>query len=297
MPHLGRNNLSESALFKAVGNDRWKQIEEAGGVQTGLIRDDMDSRLYATFFYLEINYSPEHPLCAHGENDIVEYETDLSHFGQVYLDGRYVLSSNPELWVRASNVFIYQERGPSKLSMSIPANMDFSRIAELPKQPDSLTLCRLARPQGFFFDAEPDDVDVFEGEREFVYQLDADRDMNGAGLVYFANFISFLDRAERGVLNNLQYEIPASILDERSTYRRRVGYYGNAHANDCLRILVKARMRSLTTPRFGRLVDMAFDYRMRRASDDKEILISSVRKVSPIQPGSESEAWFEAMTR
>ena len=37
------------------------------------------------------------------------------------------------------------ERGPSKLSLSVPATMDFSAIRELDEQPDSLTLCREAR--------------------------------------------------------------------------------------------------------------------------------------------------------
>jgi probable biosynthetic protein (TIGR04098 family) len=297
MPHLGRNNLSESALYKAIGNDRWKHIEELGGVPTALIRDDADARLYATFFFLEINYSPDHPLAAHGENEVVEFVTDLTHYGKVYLDGRHRLASNPSLWIRSSNVFIYQERGPSKLSMSIPANMSFDAIPELETQPDSLTLCRQARPTGAFLQAEPDDVEVFEGEREYVYQLDEDRDMNGAGLVYFANFVTFLDRAERGVLAQLPHPIPTELLDARSTYRRRIGYYGNAQASDRLHIFVKARMRAIPSSAGGRLLDMGFDYRMRRESDDKEVLISSSRKVSPLNAGSEGERWFEAMTR
>jgi probable biosynthetic protein (TIGR04098 family) len=296
MPHLGRNNLSESALFKAIGNDRWKQIQTAGKVPTALIQDDAGSRLYATFFFLEVNYTPEHPLAAHGENETIQFSTDLSHYGQVYLDGRHCLTAAPEFWVRSSNVFIYQERGPSKLSMSIPANMDFSEIPELPTQPDSLTLCRLARSRGSFFDPEPDDVDVFAGEREFVYRLDADRDLNGAGLVYFANFISFLDVAERGVLANLEHEIPPTVLDARSTYRRRVGYYGNAQSTDSLKIRVKTRMRALPSAQHGRVIDMGFDYRITRASDEKEILISSARKVSPMPAGSPDEEWFDAMT-
>ena len=66
MPHLGRNNLSESALFKAIGNDRWKQIEERGGVPTSLIRDAGDARLYSSFFFLEFNFTPYHPISALG---------------------------------------------------------------------------------------------------------------------------------------------------------------------------------------------------------------------------------------
>lgn len=295
MPHLGRNNLSENALFKAIGHDRWRQIQEAGKVPTSLIQDDAGSRLYATFFFLEVHFAPEHPLAAHGENETMRFATDLSHYGQVHLDGRHVLVAAPEYWVRSSNVFIYQERGPSKLSMSIPANVDFSQIPELPTQPDSLALCRVARSKGAFFDAEPGDLDAYPGEREFVYKFDQDRDMNGAGLIYFANFIAILDAAERGVLADLPHEIPLAAVDARSTYRRRIGYYGNAQATDSLRVLVKTRLRDLPSVRHGRVVDMGFDYRVRRLSDDKEIVVSSSRKVSPMEPGSETERWFTAM--
>jgi probable biosynthetic protein (TIGR04098 family) len=296
MPHLGRNNLSENALFKAIGNDRWNKIEEVGGVPTGQIRDDAGSRLYATFFFIEVHFTPEHPLAAHGENETMEFSTDLSHFGQVYLDGKHRLVSDPELWVRSSNVFIYQKGGPSKLSTSIPDNMEFGAIPELETLPDSLTLCRIARTSGAFFERESDDVDIFDGVREFTYQLDPDRDMNGAGLVYFANFVAFLDRAERGVLTDLAHPVPASVLDARSTWHRRIGYFGNAEATDTLRVFVRARMRGLPSERYGRLIDLGFDYRIVRASDDKEIVISSCRKVSPMEPGSPDEAWFEKMT-
>ncbi|HEX9483481.1 MAG TPA: LnmK family bifunctional acyltransferase/decarboxylase [Gemmatimonadaceae bacterium] len=296
MPHLGRNNLSESSLFKAIGNDRWKQIEIAGKVPTSLIQDDAGSRLYATFFFLEVHFAPDHPLAAHGENETLHFDTDLWHCRQVHLDGKHVLTDTPQYWIRSSNVFIYQERGPSKLSISIPANMDFSEIPELDEQPDSLAMCRAARAEGRFFAPEPDDVDVYEGERVFHYTFDQDRDMNGAGLIYFANFISILDASERGVLADLPHQIPQSALDARSTWRRRVGYYGNAPATDSLKVFVKTRIRALPDAQHGRLLDLAFDYRIRRVSDEKEIVVSSCRKVSPMKDGSPEAAWFSAMT-
>lgn len=297
MPHLGRNNLSECSLFKAIGNDRWKQIQDEGKVPSALIQDDNGSRLYATFFFLEVHFTPDHPLSAHGENETMRFVTDLSHYGMVHLDGKHRLADDPEFWVRSSNVFIYQERGPSKLSMSLPANMDFSTIPELETQPDSLALCRIARRDGKFFEPETGDVDVYEGEHVFHYAFDQDRDMNGAGLIYFANFIAILDAAERGVLSKLPAPPPLSAIDARSPYRRRIGYYGNAPATDSLNIFVRTRVRALPSAQFGQLLDFGFDYRIRRVSDEKEIVVSSSRKVSPMEPGSAEEAWFNSISR
>jgi probable biosynthetic protein (TIGR04098 family) len=293
MPHLGRNNLSESALFKTIGHDRWSQLQTLGGLPTSMIFDDAGARLYATFFFLEVHLSPDNPLSAYGENEKLTLVSDLSHYEKVYLDGRHVINGCPERWIRSSNVFIYQERGPSKLSLSVPATMDFSQIRALDEQPDSLTLCRQARAAGCFWDAEPDDVALFEGKKEYVYKIDIDRDLNGAGLVYFANFISFLDVAEREVLSGLPDPVPADLLDLRSTYRRRVGYFGNAQSTDRLHIFVSARIRVLPGPNGSRLLDLGMDYRIRRSSDNKEILISSCRKVASLEPESEGEQWAD----
>jgi probable biosynthetic protein (TIGR04098 family) len=293
MPHLGRNNLSESALFKTIGDDRWNQIQELGGVPTSRIRDDAGARLYATFFFLELHLSPDHPLSAYGENDALTFVTDLSHYERVYLDGRHVIAGAPDRWIRCSNVFIYQERGPSKLSVSIPATMDFSRVPELETPPDSLDLCREAKAKGAFWEPAPEDMPLFEGKKEYVYEIDADRDLNGAALVYFANFIAFLDRAEREILSSLPEPIPADLLDARSPYRRRVGYFGNAQSTDRLHIALAARANVLRGPD-GRLLDIGMDYQVRRSSDNKEILVSSCRKVSRIAEGSEGERWVQA---
>ena len=291
MPHLGRNNLSESGLFKVLGHDRWNRIQTLGGVPTSQIRDDADERLYATFFFLEVHLSPYEPLSIYGENQLVTFKTDLTQYEKIYLDGRYVFDGQPDRWIRCSNVFIYQERGPSKLSISIPATMDFSQIPELPELPDSLGLCRESRGSNSFWPPEPDDRSLFEGGREFVYKIDIDRDLNGAGLVYFANFIAFLDLAEREILSALPDPPPAEILDARSPYKRRSGYFGNAHATDQLHITVTARMRILTERPGDALLDLACDFTIRRSSDKKLIMISSCRKSAPLSPGSENEAW------
>jgi probable biosynthetic protein (TIGR04098 family) len=297
MPHLGRTNLSESALLKVIGNDRWRQMQELGNIASALIQDEEGARLYATFFFFELNLPCERPLSAYGENHIIEFIGDISHHGRVYLDGRHLLSGDELSWIRSSNVFIYQERGPAKLSISSPANLDFSRIPELPAPPDSLDLCRRAKAQGSFFGPEADDVPLFVGKREFIYEIDADRDVNGAGLLYFANYICFLEMAERRILSSLPYPVPSSVLDERSTYKRRIGYYGNAQATDRLKIELSASLRILERGLGNPLLDFWFNYQVCRLSDGKEIAISSCRKVSPLTAGSEGQQWVDRLIR
>ena len=248
-------------------------------------------RLYPTFFFVEIHSPVSCPLSAFGENESLFFEGDLCHFGKTHLDGRYVLRQNPNVWIRLSNVFIYQKAGPSKLAVAFPNSVNFSRIPSLPKEPETVKRCRVAKENGTFFELQPDDIPLFEGVRECRYILDPDRDLNGAGLVYFANFICFLDTAERQVLQSLANPLPISLLDSRSTYRRTIGYFGNAEASDSLIIQLTARARELSNSH-GRQLDFGFDYKVTRESDNKVIIVSSARKVAPIRDAAE-ERWAQ----
>ena len=290
MPHLGRNNLSESTLFKEIGHHRWKTIETLANAPSAEWRDGDGARLYATFYFVEICCPATRPLSSYGENDVLRFDTDLSHFGRTQLDGQFRLEQPDGMWLRACNVFVVQADGPSRLRIAPPRNLDYSRIRSLDTQPDARGMCRRARERGYFFEPEPGDVALFDGCRSFRYQLDADRDLNGAGLVYFANFIAFLDLAERRVLAEGDDGLPADVLDLRSTYRRMIGYFGNARSSDTLSIEVSARARMREGGAGEPLLDLGLDYRVTRESDGRLVVVSSARKVSPLPAGSEVEA-------
>ena len=269
MPLLGRNGLNEAAFLKAIGHDRWQLLERIGGVPTREIRDDFDNRLYATFCFVELMLSAERALSAYTENERLRFTRDLSHYGRVYLDGSYKLADQSPFQLRCTNVFIYQLAGPQQLKMAQPENCDLKRIPELLSQPDSLDMCRAAKAAGTFEGHDGNNGNL--GSLVVRYQLDPDRDANGAGLIYFANFVCFLDFAERALLNRL--ETPANVVDARSTYFRRLGYFGNAEASDQLDITIRGEAGT-----HGQFLVLAFDYQVQRVSDGKLILVSSARK-------------------
>jgi probable biosynthetic protein (TIGR04098 family) len=286
MPHLGMNNLRESALFMALGHDRWNHLQELGGVASRGIVDDAGLRLYATFFFVEVHLSPSRPLARYGENQTLDFQADLAHFGKSHLDGRYAVGGTSD-WIRMSNVFIHQLHGPEKLAVGSPANLNFAAIPELESMPDSFARCREGRAARRFLAPLPGDVPLCE-RHELTYEMDPDRDLNGAGLVYFANFIAFLDRAERNLLEGLPDPAPASIVNARSTYQRVIGFYGNASATDKLVIRIGARSQSCLNG--APAVDFGFDASICRASDGKEIVVSSCRKIAPLND-DDGVAW------
>lgn len=271
MPLLGRSGLSESPLLKLIGDDRWQEIARRGGVSTSKIRDAFDNRLYATYCFVELALTPERPLSSYDENDLLNFSrSDLSHYSRVYLDGKYVLAEGGPFEIRCTNVFIYQLAGPQQLKMAQPENLNFDSMPELPAQPDSLNLCRAAKADGTFQQMDSSHADI--GSRLVTYVIDPDRDANGAGLIYFANFVCFLEYAERALLNDCQ--LPSQLIDARSTYWRRMGYFGNAQVTDQLQIQITGRAGILDDSHLL----LSFDYRVNRASDGKMILISSSRK-------------------
>jgi probable biosynthetic protein (TIGR04098 family) len=295
MPHLGRNNLSEATLFKEIGHHRWKTIEELARAPSSDWRDSQGARLYATFYFVEIHCPRERPLGSYGENQVLRFESDLAHYGKTQLDGEYRLQGGDGLRLRACNVFVVQDDGPSRLRITPPQNLDYSRITSLPSQPDARHLCRRARDTGAFLPPEEGDVALFDDGRTFRYQLDPDRDLNGAGLVYFANFIAFLDLAERRLLSAGPLPLPDEVLDLRSTHRRMIGYYGNARSSDSLAIQVRAHARLVDGRPGERLLDLGFDYTVTRESDARLIVVSSARKVAALAAGSDAAAQVAAL--
>ena len=102
---------------------------------------------------------------------------------------------------------------------------------------------------------------------EHRYPIDVDRDTNGAGLVYFANYVAFMDTAERLALDG--------GAPERSLRHRRIAYYGNADVNDTLTIAVTV-LRSGAQPRA-----LGFRYVIRRQEDGEIICLSEAIKATP----------------
>ena len=102
---------------------------------------------------------------------------------------------------------------------------------------------------------------------EHRYPIDVDRDTNGAGLVYFANYVAFMDTAERLALDG--------GAPERSLRHRRIAYYGNADVNDTLTIAVTV-LRSAAQPRA-----LGFRYVIRRQEDGEIICLSEAIKATP----------------
>jgi len=109
---------------------------------------------------------------------------------------------------------------PSKLSLAIPENIDFSKITELPSQPDTWDFVA-TQAERKILQSEADDIPLYEGCAN-VLRIDADRDMKVPGS-FILQTLLFMDIAERRILSFADSGTGDSTR-ARSTYFRRIGY-------------------------------------------------------------------------
>jgi probable biosynthetic protein (TIGR04098 family) len=307
MPLTGRNNLAETPLLQYLGDRRWRQLSEIIGVPSREIVDDQGERLYATFFYVEVAFPPERPMAGFGENDRFRVTSSIARYGTSMVDGvSYLLpvdgtagpasgvpgplySSIPEAIaagvpaVRLSNIFVRQFGGAEWLKKGRPAHPRFAQIPPLSEPPDSYLLAKQAEQDGHLGLAGDGWTPMTDGPVQRDYSLIPDRDLNGAGLVYFANYPMFLDICERDVLLSALSPLSEDLVDRRTVIRRRSAYLNNASSSDTLRIELEPWIRAAGAPGVpdNESLDLHLhvNCRMYRRSDNRLMMVSTVRKV------------------
>jgi probable biosynthetic protein (TIGR04098 family) len=201
-------------------------------------------------------------------------------------------------FIRFANIFITPEKGNSRLRVAPPEQADFSGLPLLPNEENPYHLTRAAAESGTLGVIETaGDRGQGTGDRparpsvprplspvpwswtaagsyEHRYAIDVDRDTNGAGLVYFANYVTFMDTAERLALEAFASDLPERrAVAERSLRHRRIAYYGNADVADTLAIRV--------TVFRGAGDALAFRYTIERQEDRQVICLSESIKALP----------------
>ncbi|HYV56625.1 MAG TPA: LnmK family bifunctional acyltransferase/decarboxylase [Candidatus Nitrosopolaris sp.] len=282
MPHTQSGGLSEVALLAYLGDLRWRDVATAIGVPAASLRDAEGHAVYASFYFVEVDGLPAQGLGAFGPDDDLDIVSGLVRFGRSMLDGDHclyragtlgaelpaTLPSAPR--VRLSNVFVREGTGPDDLRVTAPATGRIEDVPVSPAEPDSYRLAKEARERGSFFAAPAGATPLWPAPRVVEYRIDPDRDVNGVGLVYFANYVAFMDHAERRALEESGAYAP-DRLDGRRTLRRRIGFYGNARRHDMLAVEVETL--ALTEP--DRLL---VHHRVCRRADGRLIAVSSVEK-------------------
>jgi probable biosynthetic protein (TIGR04098 family) len=288
MRHTLHRMLSEVALLGHAQDLHWAQLAELTGCAASRFVDADGREVYASVYFAELDAAGQTGLDAFGPDDEIELDGTLGRYGASLLDGVHRLQrpggpasppgSAPQ--VRLSFVLVALGRGPDELRVSTPANARLDRVPSLGAEPDSYRLVRAALGNRSLADPPPDAPPMWAGEFTRVYPIDPDRDLNGVGLLYFANYVTFLDRVERDALEECAGLDPRS-LDGRVTLRRRIGYYGNARSSDRLRVTAEAHALDPSRTRY------LVRHRMERVSDGRLMALATAERRLRTVPRSE----------
>ena len=144
-------------------------------------------------------------------------------------------------YIRLASVFTTPTQDGRRLLVAAPGNADFSRLATLPNAENPYQLTDAARNSLTLgvLDGRWRAVPNASEGGEIEYEMDPERDTNGAGLVYFANYAFFLNFAELKALERAHGRRESiDLLARRVLLRRRIAYYGNASLTDKIRVHV-----------------------------------------------------------
>jgi probable biosynthetic protein (TIGR04098 family) len=296
------NNLAESPLLKYLGDLRWRHLSALSGVPSKLFADDKGQRLYPSFFYVEMAFPNDRPMASYGENDSIKVASSLKRFGGSMLDGFcYLLptdyTEDKELpfagideavaagvpAIRLSNIFVEQHRGAEWLRTARPFNPGFQQITELAIAPESYVRMKTVEKGDYLSSPGNAYVPLTEGPVKTEYRLVVDRDFSSTGLVYFANYPMFLDICEREALAGARFRLPEELLNRRTIVRRQSAYLNNATPQETLIVeiepwLENPVMANHPAPEVAP-IRLFLNYRMRRKSDGKLMMVSSAEKM------------------
>ncbi len=280
MPHTISRALSEVALLAHLQDVQWTDLGRLTGCPASRLVDAQGREVYASIYFVDVDGPPDVGLRAFKPDDELAVLSTLGRFGPTMLEADHLLvppddlaAAPPDtlpagLRVRLSNVLVALGSGPDDLLISTPANAPLDAIPTLPTQPESYRQIREAKVQGTFV-APPAGVASLVSAEPVTIPINPDRDLNGVGLLYFANYVAFLDAAERVALQRAEAFAPAA-LDGRSTVRRRIGFYGNARGSDTL--VIEVDVFPLGGPR------LLVNHRVHRQSDGRRIAIASAER-------------------
>jgi len=232
--------------------------------------DDLQTALWAIYRLTRYRIPDAAPLESFRLDDTVRFTVALRSFKNMTIEGRLEFDRPERLAdpdrespsILFANIFITPEKGNSRLRVAPPAQADFANLPPLPNDENPFQITRAAEESGSL--GVIDGTWQSAGSYDHRYAIDVDRDTNGAGLVYFANYVAFMETAERLALRSLGID-----AKERSLRWRRIAYYGNADVDDTITVRVEVL-------RDGARI--AFRYRIERDEDGLTICRSEAIK-------------------
>ncbi len=216
LAQMAAGGLSESWLFKEVGDLHWSLISKGLDVLSSQVKDTGGNRLLATFTRVQIESTAS--LAAYGENEPIRIEGKISRYGPTMFFNDAVMQGEGKS-IRVRLMSSFSKFGETAVNSSLlPAQ---PLIAENCKIPSLAELPEFAREYRARRGAE-----VTKPLFECEYTIVPYHDINGVGLLYFAAY---------PIINDICAGRHAGrYYASLSTRQRDVFYFANCEPDETL---------------------------------------------------------------
>lgn len=217
MPHMAMGGLSESWLFKEMGDLHWALITRGLGEPSSQLADANGARLYPTF--TRIQFRSNVPLTGYRENDELHASGTIARYGASYFFSDLSFSAGDRR-IEARLMSTFTKR-----------TAEHSNVALLKGQPVIRKDCAIP-----VLDEQPSFAAAFREHRAanerpsdhlHDYALQPNHDINGVRLLYFAAYPMIADLCEAA-----GHDDPVSWHMNRSVTARDIFYAANCDIGD-----------------------------------------------------------------
>ncbi len=281
-----------NCLFVAqVADWTWDTVSTTCGTDMYHEKNGSGLSTYLSFFYLRILGSPAIQMHHFTFGDVIDVVTSAFNFGTESMltlhrisrasgDGAsprpvdpfefYERRDDSCLYVESLNRWITRSRPASNeaLVKSSPEGIATSHLPVLPDRYSPRLSYDVARKTETFHDLASPDYEPVVEEYVVDYTIDAARDLNGVGLVFFAAFVSIIDSSLLKLWKHLGRDVQSFL--NRVVRDRRICYTANTEIDSTLRLTFRS-WRRRDDPR-----QEVFNVVMRDAARDRLVLVSTL---------------------
>lgn len=233
MPQLGLGGLSESWLLKDLGDRHWMLLARMAGRDVPDFRDADGAPVYAAFSALSVKDADFGRL---RENDRLTIRSDIARVSRTQCASRHALSlkGRPVGSVELVSAFVRRAPGGGNHTVARVALEGFPPpAAPCPQGLAGLAAALRAGRLGDHLGFDPGQAANGDG-----FEIDPCpvQDFNGAGFLYFASFLAFVDRAE--------WHFDGRRAPRATTRRRDMFFFGNIDPGERLHVRWVAARRA-----------------------------------------------------
>lgn len=230
MPQMAIGGLSESWLFKELGDFHWYQLCNGLSTASFDLKDNLGNRLYATF--VRIRFESNLNLSRFQENEEFELGGKINRFGNsMYFTENTFYNSEKSIHCCMMTTFSTRGHDNSKLTKGQPnsnINNQITELAQMPSFGENYRNLRKSISKELILKNE-----VFRITDEYIFELEYElnpfHDINGVNLLYFAAYPIISDFCEYQYLKKND-----SIANPLSSKAKDVFYFNNCNASDTI---------------------------------------------------------------